>query len=276
MSEPARVPAEARAAAVMALRSDRVVRLFDTYLTGFLGRKFTAVRCLRNGNAALPEGKALVVFGNHPSWFDPLFFLTLANRFTPRRKGYGPMDAAALDKYRFMRRLGIFGLDQSSPRGAADFLAVSRGLLAEPANALWLTPQGSFTDVRTRPIAFKPGLAHIARDCDVTLVPVAMELTFWNEARPEALVAFGAPIEAAAARDRSTAAWNETLEAALAATMDELAEAAMARDPDRFDTVIAGRAGINPIYDGWRYLKALLRGQSFSAAHGGSDRDRRP
>jgi hypothetical protein len=37
----------------------------------------------------------------------------------------------------------------------------------------------------------------------------------------------------------------------------------MSRDPARFVTLIDGTTGVNFIYDSWRYLKALVRGERF-------------
>jgi hypothetical protein len=50
--------------------------------------------------------------------------------------------------------------------------------------------------------------------------------------------------------------------------MDALADDAATRDPDRFTTVVLGRAGVGGAYDVWRRLKAWARGRSFDAAHG--------
>ena len=81
------------------------------------------------------------------------------------------------------------------------------------------------------------------------------------------LLAFGEPVplgDAAA----SGAAWNARLEAALAAAMDRLADAARGRDPSAFTTLVAGRRGVNPVYDLWRRGRAALTGQTFDAGHG--------
>ena len=67
--------------------------------------------------------------------------------------------------------------------------------------------------------------------------------------------------------------WQARLEAELARAQDELASAAMARSPDPFVTVIDGKRGTNPVYDRWRFLKALIRGEKFSAAHSDIKKD---
>ena len=216
----------------------------------------------------------MLVFANHSSWYDPLIFFVLSRAIFPSHTAFGPMDAEALKKYACMQKIGIFGVEQGSARGAARFLQVSRGLLGKAGNGVWLTPQGEFADVRTRPVRFQGGLARIARDCGAIALPMAIELVFWNEARPELLIHFGEPMDTAT-ENHDIDEWNHILEQALTRVQDELAEAAMLRDPDRFTTLIDGTTGVNFIYDGWRYLKALVRGEKFSAAHGHSTRSQK-
>jgi 1-acyl-sn-glycerol-3-phosphate acyltransferase len=252
---------------VLARFSPRISRVFDLYCQRMIARRFTALRILGKLPEAMPQDRGMLVFANHSSWYDPLIFFMLSRALFPSHTAFGPMDSVALKKYAFMQKIGIFGVEQGSARGAARFLQVSRGLLSKPGNGVWLTPQGSFSDVRVRPVRFQGGLARLARDGNAFALPFAIELLFWNEARPEMLIHFGDPIDTAS-EVHDVDQWNHVLEQALTRVQDELAEAAMSRDPDRFTTLIDGTTGVNFIYDGWRYLKALARGESFSAAHG--------
>jgi 1-acyl-sn-glycerol-3-phosphate acyltransferase len=252
---------------IAAARSQRVFDVFGVWLDRYFQRKFTAVRLLKGSRPAIDAAKPLVVYANHPSWWDPLVFILLSARLFPERKSFGPMDARMLEKYRFMKRLGVFGVEQDSRRGAAQFLMAARGLLADPANALWLTPEGHFCDARVRPVTFRPGLGHVARESEATFVPLAMELTFWNEPAPELLLAFGEPV-VAHPNPASAEEWTARFEASLAQTLDRLAEASMTREADRFETVVAGRSGVAPVYDTFRYLKALVTGGKYRPAHG--------
>lgn len=247
--------------------SPRVARVFDLYCQRLFAKRFTAFRVLGEPPEPVPASRPMIGYANHSSWYDPLMFLVLSRHYFSQHIAYGPMDAVALEKYAFMKKIGIFGVEQDSARGAARFLQVSRGLLARPGNAVWITPQGEFADVRTRPVRFQPGIARIALDCGAVMQPIAMELVFWNEARPEVLVHFGQQIDTTQ-HQLDADGWTKHLEDALTRTQDELAEAAMSRDPARFVTMIDGTTGVNFIYDGWRYLKALVRRESFSAAHG--------
>lgn len=251
---------------VIGQQSPRVTRFFNMYIRRLLAKKFDGVRILNNTPPSVPAERSVVYYSNHPGWYDPLVLVLMAETFAPEHMAFGPMDADALKKYNFMKKIGIFGVEKASARGAARFLQVSRGLLAMPGKILLITPQGEFADARSRPVEFKPGLARLAADCGAILQPVAIEFVFWDEPRPEILINFGNQIDT---RDEQLApdAWKTRLERELGDAQDDLARAAMARNPEPFVPLIAGKRGVNPVYDCWRYLKALVRGEKFSAGH---------
>jgi hypothetical protein len=45
----------------------------------------------------------------------------------------------------------------------------------------------------------------------------------------------------------------------------------MSRDPQRFEVLHGGQAGVGGLYDLWRRLRARLRGERFQAAHAADD-----
>ena len=251
---------------VIRQHSPRVTRLFNIYIRRMLAKKFDGVRILNNTPAPVPPGRSVVYYSNHPGWYDPLVLVLMAETYLPGHLAFGPMDADSLKKYSFMKKIGIFGVEKDSARGAARFLQVSRGMLEMPGKLLLITPQGEFADVRSRPVEFKPGLARLAADCGAIMQPLAMEFVYWDEPRPEILLNFGNQIDT---RDEKLErdAWKTRLENELGGAQDELASAVMARSPEPFITFIDGKRGVNPIYDRWRYLKALVRGEKFSAGH---------
>ncbi|MDQ2801746.1 MAG: lysophospholipid acyltransferase family protein, partial [Pseudomonadota bacterium] len=176
------------------VRSDKLFWLFGWYLRWYFWRHFRALRLSRSGLPDIPIGRPLIVFSNHPSWWDPALYILLQTTLLPGRHGFGPMDAAALGKYGLLARMGVFGIEMGTPRGAARFLRTSLGLLGDPRTVLWITAEGAFTDPRTRPVRLRPGIAHLARHVPgAVLLPLAIEYSFWNESRPEALVRFGPP-----------------------------------------------------------------------------------
>jgi 1-acyl-sn-glycerol-3-phosphate acyltransferase len=246
-----------------------LARGFARWLRGYFRRNFNGVRTSLE-TTPLDEGRdPLIVYTNHPSWWDPIHFLLLARFAMPGRRMFGPFDADALAKYRVFARLGAFGIDRSTRRGAVEFLATSRAILADPGNTLWITAQGEFSDPRRRPVVLQPGLAHLVRDLGRgRVVPLAVEYPFWNERRPEALSRFGRSIDVADVRGRAVEELNALLAGRLTDTMEALAEESATRDPSRFRTLVLGRAGVGGVYDIGRRGRAWIRGRRFDSAHG--------
>lgn len=234
-------------------------------------RSFRALRIDRGGPPALRPGRAALVYCNHPSWWDAALFIVLTEQCMVGRRGFGAMDQDALGKYRFMARIGVFGLEHGSYRSTAAFLRTARAVLNEPDTVLWMTAEGSFADCRERPVALQSGTAHLAARLDgIDVIPMAIEYCFWDERLPEALCRFGPPV--ATPEEPSVDAWQDALRNALTAEMDALAASAMTRDPARFETLLDGTVGVGGVYDLWRRARAALRGERFSAGHGAPDR----
>lgn len=247
-------------------RSDLTFRVFARYLRWYFARHFNGVRIARDGLPELPAGRPAIIYTNHPSWWDPAVFILVMDRLLGGRIGFGPMESVSLSRYGIMRRLGVFGIDPTSARGAARFLDVSLRVLADPRNVLWITAEGAFTDARTRPVRLRPGLAHLARRVPQALiVPMAMDYVFWNERLPEVLIRFGSAIDTSGGR--SVQEWTDLLGRDLSRTMDALAIDGMSRDPRRFKPLVQGHAGVGGVYDIWRRARASLRGEKAQLAH---------
>ncbi|MET0532188.1 MAG: lysophospholipid acyltransferase family protein [Microvirga sp.] len=243
-----------------------MVSIFRRYFT----RHMNALRVAAWGMPDVPRSGPVIVYSNHPSWWDAAIYILTADRFFPAYESYAPIDAAMLKQYGIFDRIGAFGVDLETSRGAADFMAVSAEILASPTHALWVTAQGRFSDVRERPIGLKAGiarLAEIAPDC--TVIPLAIEYGFWQERGAEAFIAFGAPIRGQDLISLSRTQRLEHLERELTATLDHLSADVQARDPARFRPVLEGRAGVGGIYDGWRRMTSALRGRAFDPSPGG-------
>jgi 1-acyl-sn-glycerol-3-phosphate acyltransferase len=246
---------------------------FMFYVRNYFRRHFHALRVLNagDGRPAVPDiaAEPVIFYTNHPGWWDPLVFLLLAEKYYPGRLNYGPIDAVALGKYRFMERIGFLGIEQRSRSGAARFLRMARAASRRSEVIFWITSQGEFADPRSRPPAIRPGVSHAAAGGSGMIVPVAVEYPFWTERLPEVLVAFGEPMRIADAAHRDAKEWTLVLEAALVATQDKLAAAAIRRDPRAFTVMASGKVGVGWIYDTMRRFKAWRRGERFDASHGG-------
>jgi len=254
--------------------SHRLNGWFMWYVRKYLRRHFHAVRLLagERGTAGHPElgDEPVLIYTNHPGWWDPLIFLTLGATLYRGRMSYGPIDAAALGKYTFLERIGFIGIEPGTWRGSARFLRMARAALGRGDVLFWITAQGEFTDPRTRPIVIRPGVGHAVAAAERGIVvPLAVEYPFWSERLPEAVAAFGTARRIADHPDWSPDDWTAALAADLEATQDRLAAAAMARDPSAFATIHSGRVGVGAAYDSIRRVSAWLRGRQFDPSHGG-------
>lgn len=244
-----------------------LLRWFRWYARGYMRRHFHAVRI--GGHSAVAVDGPFVVFTNHASWWDPMIFFVTGDLVTPGRQDYAPIDAEALERYAMFKRMGLFGVEQNSPRGAIQFLKISQAILELPRTALWLTPQGRFSDVRERPVKFRKGLGALARRSrDTCFLPVAMEYCYWEERLPEALMWIGEPMQVTVGGERSSEDWTRLLEERLAETQDALARVSIERDTTRLQTILEGGSGVGRLYDAWRSVKARLRGERFRKEHG--------
>jgi 1-acyl-sn-glycerol-3-phosphate acyltransferase len=243
-----------------------MVSTFRRYFT----RHMNALRVASWGMPAVPASGPVIVYSNHPAWWDAALYIIAADRFFPACESYAPIDAAMLRQYGIFGRIGAFGVDLDSPRGAADFLRIGAEILSSPNRALWITAQGRFSDVRERPLGLKPGVARlIERAPGCTILPLAIEYGFWLERGAEAFMAFGQPMRGQDLLNLARPARLQHLEAELTATLDHLSADVQSRDAARFRAMIEGRAGIGGIYDGWRRMAAALRGRAFDPSHEG-------
>jgi len=252
--------------------SPRFFRGFARYARWYLKRHFHALR--RHG--AVPEvgeGEALVVYFNHPSWWDPMVAVVLASTLFPERTHYGPIEASALERYGFFRRLGFFGVEPGVA-GARRFLRVADELIRRQGTAMWITPEGQFTDPRQRPVRLRPGLGRLARRAaragqGVALVPLALEYPFWEEKYPEALLTFGEPVRTEEVGEGlGPEGWDRLLADRLEEAQERLAGAAAEQDREAFMEMLGGSAGVGGVYDLWARAKAWARGERFEAEHG--------
>ena len=249
-----------------ALYSARHMAFFEIMFSRFARRHMRALRVAGWGLPQVPDGP-LVVFASHPSWWDGVAFMLLSRRLFPGRRMFIPMEAAALARYGFMRRLGVFGVEQESARGAVAFLRIARHTL-QRGDMLWMNAPGRFCDPRERPVTVTPGLTRLAELApQASFLPLALEYPFWGERKPEMLAGFGPPLPGAALQAMPREQREAALAGALEAAMDRLAAYAIARDPSRFQVVQQGREGMGGIYDLWRRARAALAGRRFDPRH---------
>ena len=247
----------------------RFARVFAWWTRRMIRKDFHAVRLARGGRDVL-EGLAahpapVIGVSNHLAWWDPLVFVLLHRRFMWGRGSIGPVDMPQWERFGFMRRLGLFGIEPDDPRAPAAMVEHVVGeMVREPRTTFWLTPQGQFVDPRV-PVRPRPGVAMVAasacgRGLDVRAVSIAIEYVFWLDRRPELLLRVApvlAPsVASASGASSSTAAWHRAFTRSMAENQSALGALAMARDPAAFETIEGGDAGrVNPAYDLWQRLR---------------------
>lgn len=251
---------------------------FHRFLTPYLKRHFQAVavtsESLRSVHL-IGESDSVIVYANHPSWWDPLIAHFLNQTFFADRQFWAPIDADALDQYEVLKKLGFFGINADTKSGAATFLRMSGRILNDvdasghKTAALWITPEGRFTDPRDHSGELMPGLAHLCHKMPSGVaLPLAMEYVFWDERLPLCLIRLGDPIGLADATLQSKEAWTERLVKSLRDAQDELSELAMDRRREPFENLLVGKPGAGGVYDFLRRTKSLLTGKRFKASHG--------
>ena len=262
---------KARTSAVssMPTRSEGWISGFGWYGRRLIKKSFHKVRV--SGAERTFHTGPLIAFANHASWWDPIVALTAGRMLFPNRCAYAPIDANMLRKYPMFGRMGFFGVEKGTRRGAAQFLRMGQQIMQDAESLLLVTPQGRFADVRERPVRFEAGLGHLAARCHSgVLVPIAMEYAFWEEKRPEVLLRVGRPVKVAdfASKHLSAADWTELLQARLEEAQDELRDLSIQRAANPFDVLFSGQYRIHPVYDLWRRVGSWLSGREFVAAHG--------
>jgi 1-acyl-sn-glycerol-3-phosphate acyltransferase len=241
---------------IPATPSPLFTRFFAGYCERMLSKSFARVRLARGSADALGSlerhGGPAIAAMNHASWWDPLVGLVLARRFAPSRVLASPIEAAQLRKFRFMRRIGLFGIDPTG-RGSLRVLVDHACSLfeAEPRTLLGLTPQGAFTDVRT-PVRLRPGAAAVAArlsasGAEPAAVSIACEYAFWFDKKPDLLIRASTVTEPSRP---STAGWARAIGGAMERDRLALAGLSVSRDEGAFEPLF-GPAGssIHPVYD---------------------------
>lgn len=244
---------------------------FHRFLRVFLKRHFHAIAIDRASRAerSVSADQPLIVYGNHPGWWDPLMAHFLNRNLFPQRQFFAPIDAQALEQYRVFAKLGFYGVQLQTTKGAADFLRTSLAILNAGHTSIWMTPEGRFADVRDRSASLMPGLAHLCTRMESgCALPIALEYVFWEERLPVCLISMGQPQVIDQLRDLTKSEWSDRLERALRDTQDRLMELAVQRQSAPFDNLLHGNSGPGTTYGLFRRLLARGQGRHVREQHG--------
>lgn len=216
-------------------------RVYAWYGRRLLRAAFARVRV---GGAPWPAGGPSIALVNHSAWWDPIVALFLSHDLF-RRDGYGIMEGAQLERYRFFRRIGCFGTTSSSLEDARALATLAVDLLKVPTRTLWIFPQGALLPARTT-LRFRTGAARIALSTpDAAVVPVAVRYEPGRKQRPELLVRVGVPVAAGG----SAAELTRTFEAAVARELARLDDDVARDDLAAYTVVLSNDRSLSRLYD---------------------------
>lgn len=248
-------------------RSARVAQCFALLTRRMFAKRFSAVRAERGSMERLLRAwrapGALMVAGNHPSWWDPLVAVMLnarLNRDSGEHRGMlALMERAELERFGIFRRLGVFGVDPDDP-ASLDALVGYLGaeFRRDGRQVFWVTPQGHFTDVRAE-TRLRPGAAAVATglggvaEGGVRVVCLHMEYVFWNDQKPELLLRV-VDVDEPAPPTRT--GWHRAVTAAMEENRLAGAALAVSRDVSACDVVVGrGERGAGGLYGVWQRLR---------------------
>ena len=200
-----------------------------------------------------PADGPLIIYPNHPSWWDGyMCFLLTRKVLDGRFEAYLMMEEPELRRYRFFSWAGCFSVDRANPRSSARSVAYISRLLAERrARALVIFPQGAIVPNDRRPLDVYSGVARIARRTGgATLWPIGLRYEFRGEQRPEAFIRAGSAHHAPA--DADTRALAAEVARRLTAVADALRDDVTEGRLDGYRVLLRGRAGVNRWWDAVR------------------------
>ena len=224
------------------------------YAKRLIQKKFHAVRVLAGNRPAFDdlarEPHASMLIMNHCSWWDPMIMLALRHLYFKNRTNITPMDRTQLERFQFLRKCGLFGIDPDRAQSLSlmtDYVQKRLGELPRPM--ISLTPQGRFVDVRNE-VRPRPGASAIlARNPGMRVWRISCEYGFWQDQKPEIFLSVA---EIAPPEKCSTASWQRHLGDVMESHQRILAEAVKSRDPNLFESILGDRGNkIHPLYDLW-------------------------
>lgn len=236
--------------------STRLLSLFSTYSRFYLRKHFRTLYLAGPIPRLDESAQPTIIYLNHASWWDPLICLHLAGVIAPRLKSFAPIDADSLEKFRFFRKLGFFGVEKSSRRGAIQFLEKSVAILSHSDSVLWVTPQGEFVDARVRPTMIKGGIAHLpGLVSNLRFVPLALDYFFAGDRLPSVGARLGEPIHASAFPYFTREDWQHELGASLERVQDAVAQDVTSRRIYQSKVILSGSSGMSGVYGWWQRLR---------------------
>lgn len=165
---------------------------------------------LERARRLVAEGPVIFA-ANHVSWWDG-FVMALLNKQLDIDYVV-LMEAQQLRVFSFFQAFGAVGVDRDRPEGGQEAIAkILQGI--STGRSAWIFPQGRQRPWSMRPLGLRSGVAVLASQAAVPVVPVSIAYPFLKSGQPTALIDFG---EAIPGRSDTLL---EQLETALSETLD--------------------------------------------------------
>ncbi|HSV75911.1 MAG TPA: lysophospholipid acyltransferase family protein [Bacteroidales bacterium] len=134
--------------------------------------------------------QALLLIGNHFSWWDGFIGLYLSKKVL-KRKLYVMMLEEQLQNRKVLNLMGAFSIKKNS-RSAIVSLDYASELLCGKENALLLFPQGKFQPMSQYPLTFENGWTRIISkaQCGFQIIFMVCLADFFSHPRPELTIFF--------------------------------------------------------------------------------------
>lgn len=192
----------------------------------------------------------LLLAANHVAWWDSFLAVALGEALGGRARIL--VDAANMDRFRLLERVGCIPVDPAAPRAG---LRAGAGALERPGCSVWIFPQGRERPAHLRPLGFRGGVRLLARTAPgAVVVPVALQYAFRESYVPAAFAVFGAPL---AATEVAGPGGEARVEAGVEAGLTRI-DRALAGDPQGFDALVPSRAARLGEGLGARLLRTVL------------------
>ena len=191
---------------------------------------------------ALPEGGGLLVYANHPGFWDG--FVAHQLGLAAGWDAYALMEEQNLARYRFLSRIGAFSVRAGDAASASESLRYARRLLQRPRSAVFVFPEGALHP-GTQLGPLRRGVEVLARSCRARCVPVAIRYAVFEHQLPDVLVEVG------------EAHGPEPMEGFARRLGELVGRVASAASPDGFRQVVRGRRSVAERWDAFRRLKTV-------------------
>lgn len=136
-----------------------------------------------------PKAGGLLAYANHTSWWDG--FVVHALSKACGWDAYCLMEEKNLERYRFLTRIGAFGVHPGHVGSSLASLRYAKGLLKTQAATVFLFPEGEIRPFGQLPLRLAGGIEVLARAADAACLSVGIRYAFFEHEKPDVLLEVG-------------------------------------------------------------------------------------